>query len=177
LFEDGAHRKGRRERADGKVLDGGGERGQLAGNRRFVNIVADPHAQAGKQGVISTGNTGDLSAVPSAHEGGDVGQNICMQWSGVLDDRLATRDVRSHEPLIRLQNSQCMGRSMLRYILQNSVNAIGRQLSIHNAQFEKLSGELLDLFFARGHARKSTSVKDTVASRQTLLSSRAAVSL
>src|SRR5476651_2604109 len=53
LFENGAHGK----------LDAGGQGGQLAGDRGFIDVIPHPHAQSGEEGRIGVRGGGEGAAI------------------------------------------------------------------------------------------------------------------
>ncbi len=75
-----------------KFLDGGGEAGEPAGDRRFVDIVPHPHAQAGEQRVVAPRHAGDAAAIAFRHARGDIRQQRRRHRPGVFHDGLPARE-------------------------------------------------------------------------------------
>jgi hypothetical protein len=69
----------------------------------------------------------------------------------MFDDGLATCELGRDEALVGFQHGERVRGAVFLNILENARDSVGGKSSINDAQFEKLAGEQLNLFFAGSH--------------------------
>jgi len=139
--------------------DGGTEGGELAGDGRLVEIIADADAQTGEEGGVRLGGGGDGAVVFFGHRGGDGRERGLGNRARVLDARLPARELGRNEALIGTEHAEGAGRTGFLHIGQHAPDALGVERGAVEAQFEELAGEGLNLFFGGGHGEAKNELR------------------
>ena len=145
----------------------GGKIGQLGGDGGLVDVITDPHAEAGDEAGVVVGGGGDGPLVLLGQGALEETKDAVGHRAGVLDAGVAAGELGRDVALVGAEDEERTGRAMLLEVGEDAGHLLGSDLAIDQAQPEKLTGELLRLLVVGGH----------VGSGQMTVSSLAAASL
>jgi hypothetical protein len=133
--------------------------GKLACDGGFVQVIADADAQTGDKSGIRLGRCGDWALVSPGKRGFNRAKDSIADLAGVLDHGRIPGELVRDKPLVVAQDGEGLPRGMTCDMREHRRHSLSRNLTVFQAQAEKLAGELLGLFAGAHVAGKAERLK------------------
>ena len=125
-----------------EVSGGSRERVELAGDGRFVDVVADADPEAGDERRVGLRRGGDRAPVTSREIAFDGAKEVVADGAGVFDARVVSGELGGDEAVVSLEDLEWLARRVLPQVDKHAGDAFGRDLPAGQAEAEELAGEL-----------------------------------